>query len=167
MHRLLLAAFLSMLLAGCAGGSPSDEGAGDGTPDTPSGATPPADIVFEGNLNGAGYQQVAPVDPLPACALEDRQCATHAVTVPEGTWNVTFTLVGTGGPATSNIPAGAPVSVKTDYDLFVDGVGESTEATGIPDVVKAKLDAGTYNAQVLAWNDVDGSYTLTIHFDAP
>lgn len=114
----------------------------------------PDDIVFRGSLKGVG--QVSQNAP---CAFEDRQCVEHAVTVPDGEWNVTFTLIGTNGPVTST---GQPYG--TDYDLFVTGVGESTNPPGEADSIQARLDGGQYTAQVVAWHDIDGSYTLTVSF---
>lgn len=123
---------------------------------TPAG-TPPQDIVFTGSLVGEGD-----VSSNAPCALGQRQCTVHVVTVPPGNWNVTFTLVGTDGTVTS---AGTPYF--TDYDLFVDGVGESTNPGGEEDVIEAgRLDPGEYEAQVVAWHDIDGSYTLTVSFSA-
>jgi hypothetical protein len=191
MRLLALLACLAFLLSGCAEDAPSadpdddgcdaaceadlgtdpqdadsdDDGALDGADDAPA-RVPPQDVVFTGSLKGVGYGALLPVappvDPVPQCALDDRQCAFHTVTVPAGTWTVTMTLHGDDGTATS---AGGAGGLGTDYDLFVEGVGDSTNAAGEDDVVKADLKAGDYTAQVLAWNDVDGGYTLTIHFE--
>lgn len=185
MRLLALLVAFAMLSAGCvAEDEPGDEGTAaadldadgipdatddsdaDGTPDaidpTPRPALPDP-IVFEGNLKGFGYQGVAPVpppvDPVPACTVQ--QCAEHVVTVPAGNWIVTFTLAGAGGMVSSNDPVGV---VSTDYDLFVDGVGESTNASGEEDTVSARLGPGDYSAQVLGWQDLDGGYTLTVTF---
>ena len=146
---------------------------GDGIPDTgedtdgdgiPEPLPPvPDPIVFTGELQGVGYQGFLPVgppvDPVPACALGAQQCTDHVVTIPPGSWQVTFTLVGSNGMVTD-----AGDVQGTDYDLFVEGVGDSTNAAGEDDTVAKRLDAGDYTAQVLAWHDVDGSYTLTVTF---
>lgn len=127
---------------------------GDGTPDP---LPPiPEPIVFTGSLKGMG--DVSGNSPV-ACPMQSQQCVDHEVTVPAGSWEVTFTLVGTDGAVTSQ---GVPYN--TDYDLFVDGVGESTNPGGEDDVVSKRLSGGMYTAQVLAWHDVDGEYTLTVTF---
>jgi hypothetical protein len=143
---------LGLLLSGCSGDPPESV---EAEPDPVVAATPPEDLVFTGRLQGLG--DAAAVNQ---CALGDRQCAEHTVSVPEGNWTVTFTLVGTDGPATSpGLPYG------TDYDLFVDGLGESTNPSGEPDVVTGKPGAGDLVARVVAWHDVDGAYTLTVSFE--
>lgn len=187
--RVLAVLMLLVWLSGCMGAAPDDEDsdgcdavceAAQGTdpadPDTDDDgildgdealATEarqvPAPIVIEGELRGIGYQGVLPVsppvDPVPECTVQ--QCAEHVVDVPAGDWTVTFTLVGTSGPVTGNDPAGV---VSTDYDLYVDGVGESLNAAGSPDEVSARLSAGDYTVRVLGWQDLDGSYTLTVTF---
>lgn len=166
MRLLALAALAALVLtSGCLDGGDAD-GAATGDRDaTPAGnATAPADLVFTGQLKGVGYQQVADPGVLGACGVQDSACAVHQVTVPAGTWNVTFTLHGAMGMVTGTVPGGLPINGQTDYDLFVEGVGESTNPSGQDDVVQATLPGGDYSAQVLAWNDVDGSYTLTVHF---
>jgi hypothetical protein len=161
MRLLPVAALLALALSGCAGDGPAPA-----TNSEPDGETLPVqlpeDVVFSGSLKGVGYGGFLPVAPpseVPACALMEQQCAVHSVVVPEGTWNVTFTLEGTNGAVTgTGMPAG------TDYDLFVEDVGESTQPSGSKDVVKSQLKAGTYSAEVLAWHDVDGAYKLTVSF---
>ena len=131
----------------------NDDGILDTGEDTDSVPEPlppvPDPIVFSGELEGAGYQGFVPVappvDPVPACALGAQQCADHVVTVPAGSWQVTFTLVGSNGMVT-----GTGDVQPTDYDLFVEGVGESTNSAGEDDAVAKRLDAGDYTAQVLA-----------------
>lgn len=181
----LLALWLTsalLLLSGCmeeepADDAPADDGTrapgldsnGDGIPDTgedtdgdgvPEPLPPvPEPITFTGSLKGVGSPAGSPPDPVPACPLMQAQCVDHVVTVPAGSWQVTFTLIGSNGMVTSlGVPSG------TDYDLFVEGVGESTNPSGQPDAVKGRLSAGDYTAQVLAWHDVDGEYTLTVTF---
>lgn len=123
--------------------------------DTPAAnTTRPPNVIFQGSLVGQGD-----VSSNAPCALADAQCVNHVVTVPAGEWDVTFTLVGTDGTVTSQ---GVPYN--TDYDLFVDGVGESTNPGGQADIVTGHLKAGDYTAQVVAWHDVDGTYTLTASF---
>ncbi|MEK6975417.1 MAG: hypothetical protein AABY18_03645 [Candidatus Thermoplasmatota archaeon] len=158
---LLLAS--ALVLSGCL--SEDDSGTGDATKNGGNNldnVTVPQAIVISGELKGVGACGLAgcPVAP-PDCPLESQQCVDHVVTVPAGTWNVTFTLVGTNGMVTGQgVPSG------TDYDLFVSGVGDSTNASGEDDVVTARLPAGDYTARVLAWHDIDGSYTLTVTFAA-
>jgi hypothetical protein len=150
---LLLAA---ALLSGC-----TDSDDEPSTPDDgmmPEAMSAPVDIVFAGSLIGLDTVTGAAMP----CALGAMQCTTHAVTVPDGPWIVTFTLTMEDGTVT-----GTGVPYATDYDLFVDGVGESTNPAGEEDVVSKKLDGGTYNAQVVAWHDIDGAYTLTVTFAVP
>lgn len=185
---LALLAVLALLLSGCSGtgeepsedapapdldadGVPdtTDDSDGDGTVDAddPTPIPVPETLVFQGELKGVGTSAVVPSDvPIPQCAPTDTQCETHAVTVPAGNWNVTFTLVGEDGMVTGT--AGQATGVVgpsgTDYDLFVEGVGDSTNPSGDQDEVNARLKAGTYNAMVVAWHDYDGAYTLTVTF---
>lgn len=180
MRLLPVALTMAVLLsAGCvaeeADDPPADEpldpndrdSNGDGIPDTgedtdgdgiPEPLPPrPDPVVFTGSLKGMGHVSAnAPVE----CPLQEQQCTDHVVTVPAGSWMVTFTLIGTDGMVTSQ---GVPYN--TDYDLFVEGVGESINPSGQPDIVAKRLAGGDYTAQVLAWHDVDGEYTLTVTFD--
>lgn len=154
---LLLASFL--LVPGCLDdGTGGAGGEGGDSLGADANATVPPPQVFSGSLKGIGSPVSPPVATDP-CPLQAQQCAQHTVTVPAGTWNVTFTLVGTDGMVT-----GAGVPSGTDYDLFVEGVGESIQPSGEVDAVSGRLAAGTYTAEVLAWHDVDGSYDLTVTF---
>lgn len=158
--RIAAATLVGLLaLAGCLSDDAGDTANGDEPDDLSAQATPPKDIVFTGSLKGVGDVSAnAPIQ----CPLGAQQCTTHVVTVPAGSWDVTFTLVGTDGTVTSQ---GVPYG--TDYDLFVDGVGESVNAAGEPDIVTGSdLPAGDYDAQILAWHDLDGAYTLTVSFTA-
>lgn len=177
MRQVLWLVVLGLMMSGCASDDGKDPGVpvtgngdprdsnGDGIPDTGVDAdgdgTPdpipiPEPIVFSGSLRGIG--DVTANSPVP-CPLGAEQCVDHVVSIPAGPWNVTFTLVGTDGTVTSQ---GVPYG--TDYDLFVEGVGESTNPSGEADVVTKRLDAGDVTAQVLAWHDIDGEYTLTVSF---
>lgn len=177
MRFLLWTLTVGLLMAGCTSkdtaddpdpvmgsGDPRDSN-GDGIPDTgtdsdgdgvPDPIPIPDPIVFSGSLKGVG--DVTANSPVP-CPLGAQQCVDHVVSIPAGPWNVTFTLVGTDGTVTSQ---GLPYG--TDYDLFVEGVGESTNPSGEDDVVAKRLDAGDVTAQVLAWHDIDGRYMLTVTF---
>lgn len=154
---LLLASFL--MVPGCLDEGTGDAGGeGDDSLGAAGDATVPQPLVFSGSLKGIGPPASPPVATDP-CPLQAQQCAQHAVTVPAGTWNVTFTLVGTDGMVTgTGVPGG------TDYDLFVEGVGQSINPSGEADSVSGRLAAGTYTAEVLAWHDIDGSYDLTVTF---
>lgn len=152
----LLVAF-TIGLSGCTDGGDDPTAEEDDAMDDMPMATPD-DVVFTGALIGLDTV----TGPAGMCALGAMQCTTHAVTIPDGPWLVTFTLTMDDGTVT-----GTGVPSATDYDLFVDGVGESTNPAGEDDTVSGKLDAGTVDAQVSAWHDVDGSYTLTVHFDPP
>lgn len=157
MRSLLLISLLAVAgLAGCT--DDGDDTGDDLDPESdPMPVTVPDPVVFTGSLQGL---DTATGLVMP-CAMGAQQCVTHAVPIPDGDWKVTFTLTMDDGMVT-----GPGIPYGTDYDLFVDGAGESTNPAGEADIVTGRFGGGSVDAQVRAWHDVDGSYTLTVTFEA-
>jgi hypothetical protein len=157
MRHMLIAAIAAVtVLAGCTDDpAPPLDGEGEGDMEM---VEVPAPLQFQGN---AFYPVYDTNGLVPQCPTGSN-CMEHDVAVPAGEWLVTFTLTSHSGTVTST---GTPYG--SDYDLFVEGVGESTETAGVQDVVQSVLMGGTYTALIEAWYDIDGSYTLDVTFALP
>lgn len=156
---------LSVALVALAGCTDDDAPDDDTTATGPAAtATPPAAIHEGGSLVGVGDPSGAAFGTT-GCELGDQGCAEYTFAL-EDEWTTTLTLVsidGTVGGVTGQVLFGA------DYDLFLrdsagNQIGESTNPGDQDDVIKKKLQPGTYTVLVMAWNDQDGSYTLDIEF---
>lgn len=162
MRTLLLMVVAMLAFSGCldddsnANAGTESDNTGDETPSTQE------PLQFSGSM-------LSPADPvgtglLGQCAFPG-SCVNHDFTVDADGTHVELVLVSTDGTVTG-VTAGPLYG--SDYDLFLyEGsnlLGESTNPDVEQDIVEATLDAGTYTAQVYAWNDVDGSYQLDITF---
>ena len=133
--------------------------------DAASVPTVPDALHFEGTLRGIGEGFV--MGATTGCALkdsdagldEDPGCASHEVAVPAPGWTVSFLLS----------PGAGTVTTAADYDLFIhneagEEIALSTNPGGEDDKVSMRLAAGTYTAQVMAWDNQDAPYTLDVTF---
>lgn len=152
----------ALAFSGCLDDDSSADTPDNGTPTEDGNMTMQAPLQFTGNM--LSIAEPAGTGIVGVCQFPG-SCAAHEFTVDADGTMVSLTLVSTDGTATG---VTAQALYGSDYDLFVfDGanqIGSSTNPGEQDDLVEVTLNAGTYTAQVHAWNDVDGSYTLDIVF---